>query len=106
MENEQSFFQDFESFPRTMRVEEDVIDFFLQKQNSNFETYEIPPMIYEVIDIFNTLGNLVRTKVFTDFITIKSKSEMINVLGFHSNSRFNTELDSGKPRITNLTITL
>ena len=81
MENEQSFFQDPESFFRTMRTEKSD-NFILSKCCSNFETYEIPPGVYEVFFIKSTLDYLGKANVFIDTTTLKSKAKTNNVLRF------------------------
>ena len=67
-----------------------MIHFFSQKFNSNFETYEMAPGIYEVSDIKNTSENLMKDDVSVNFITRKSQLKANNVLRSHEKSRFTT----------------
>ena len=57
-EHEHSTFRDLVCFLRTMRVEEDEINFILPKHIFNFFTYQIPPSIFKVSDFNNTLDFL------------------------------------------------
>ena len=66
-------------------MEEDDINFFLQKQISNFEIYEIQPSILAVIDIKVTLDKLVIVGVSVDNITLKSLLKTKNVFRFLRN---------------------
>ena len=79
---EQPFFQDFESFLRTIRTEEHDINFVLLNYKSNFESNEIPQGLFEVSAINNTSENLVKNSVYFDFITIKSRLKANNVSKF------------------------
>ena len=61
---EQSILQDFESFLRTNKLEESDRKFLLENSNSNFDTYEIPPPVFEVSGIDNALDNFMKANVF------------------------------------------
>ena len=82
MEYEQSFLQDLETFLGTMRIEEDVINFFTQNYSSNFDNYEIPPDIYEVSASNITSINSVEANVSFDITTMKLQIKKNNVLRF------------------------
>ena len=72
-EQKQSVFQELEKFPGTVRMEENGFYFNLKKFSSNFETYDMPPGIYEVSDIENTLIKLVEAEVSFDIGKIKKQ---------------------------------
>ena len=85
--------QDLGSFLRTTRTQEDAVNFVLQKNKSNFETFEIPSDYYEVSDIINTLDSLIKTNVFIDIITWKPRKKTNNNLRFDVESFFITILE-------------
>ena len=51
--------------------ENDIL-FILQKHKVNFAFFEIPPGLYDVVDIKKTLDNLLKVNVFIDIITMRS----------------------------------
>ena len=54
----------------------------LKKYNANFETYEIPPGIYEVSCNNNTLDNSVKANVCIAINTLKSRLKTNKKLRF------------------------
>ena len=72
MQFERSIFQDLESFLRTMRVDEEDINFILRNfVFSNIEIREKLAGLYEVSDFKTTLDGLIKTNVSTDNFTMK-----------------------------------
>ena len=63
-------------------MEENDLNFFLQKQSSNFEIYQIHPSILAVIDIKVILVKLVKVRVSVVNITLKSLLKTENVFRF------------------------
>ena len=76
-------FQDFESHLRTIRVSEENIELLLELYNSRFVNFELPPGVYEMIDIKNTLNDLVKVSVVTDDVTFEKNLNTDDILRFH-----------------------
>ena len=103
---EPSFFQDFESFLRTMWRAVEFFAFTLQKFSFSFETYEIPPGIHDVVDINSTLHKLTKAIVSIDSITMKSWSKSNNVLKLNGNLFWRQNWDVAQIGILNMILNI
>ena len=74
MQYQQSIFQKLDNSLRTKRIREDVNSFLLETYSSSFVTYEIPPSLYEVSDIKNTLDQLLKADVSFNCIIISKRN--------------------------------
>ena len=81
-----NLFQDLETSPETKRTKENDINFVLKLYNSDFETYEIPPGLYEVSDINQTSDNLVKAIISKDINTKKSSFKTKKISKFDEKS--------------------
>ena len=71
-------FRDFETYLRiVVRLDEKDIQLFLKEYNSHFITYELPPGIYSIQDILDTIntfsGHMETIQINYDDISMKSK---------------------------------
>ena len=67
-----SVFKDFESHLRTKRVPGESNQLILKICNSRCVNFETPPGLHEMIDINNTLNNLVNINIVTNDKTKKT----------------------------------
>ena len=72
---EQSFFQVFENFLRRCRLEERGYMVLLQKNNSGFITFDLPPGAYDKTDHNVLLDNM--AKVILSTTVIREKARLI-----------------------------
>ena len=87
-------FQGFESYLRTIRVSEENIELLLDLFNSRFVNFELPPGVYEMTDIKNTINDLVKVSVVTDDVTLEKSSNTDDNSRFHEKSLFSILLGS------------
>ena len=71
--------------------------FILKMYNSRFVKFELPSGLYEVIDIKNTLTDLVKIKIVTDDITTKTRLNTNNNSILDGKSFFNILLGVSPP---------
>ena len=72
---EQSFFQVFDNFLRRCRLEEREYMVLLEKNNSGFITFELPPGAYDKTDHETFLDNMAKVSFSTALI--KKKASLI-----------------------------
>ena len=72
---EQSFFQVFDNFLRRCRLEEREYMVLLEKNNSGFITFELPPGAYDKTDHETLLDNMAKVSFSTAMI--KKKASLI-----------------------------
>ena len=78
----------FESFLRTEKISEGNTKLLFKTYKTRITSSEAPPGLFKLIDLNNTLNDLVEANVSIDNVTLKSKRNTIKILRLDRKSLF------------------
>ena len=78
----------FESFLRTKKISEGNTKILFKTYKTRLTSFETPPGLFKMIDLNNTLNDLVKTNVSIENVTLKAKRNTTKVLRLDSKSFF------------------